>query len=386
MKIGINAVGLNPGKTGGSETYFRSLLHYLQKVDRDNSYSVLCAPRHVGEIALFNPSFRERTVPVHPGSAPGWLLRGALRRATGIDLLGAYVNRLDLDLIHHPFPFLNPRGLKVPAVLTFYDLQHEYLPEFFTEKQITSRRQDYLPSAREATRIIAISEHTKSCLVEKYEIDPGKIDVIHIGFGKEYGLIEDSARLENVRGRYGLNRPFMYYPAATWPHKNHGTLLRALRLLVDRHGFDGELVLTGAAFQAQDEIMEEIGRLGLKNAVRPLGYLPYEDLPCLFNLARVMVFPSLFEGFGIPVVEAMACGCPVACSGTTSLPEVVGDAAVMFEPLSAEDMAEKLWAIWNDGETLGRLRELGLQRAEFFSWEEMARKTIDVYRKSLENT
>lgn len=383
MKIGINAIGLNPGKTGGSETYFRSLLHYLQEVDHDNAYSVLCSPRHIAELPLFNPFFRAKKVPIHPDFSPGWLLRGALRRATGVDILTTFFHRQDLDLIHSPFPFLNPRRLKIPSVMTFYDLQHEYMPEFFTEKELKSRREDYIPSARQATRIIAISEHTKIGLVEKYSIDQDKIDVIHIGFGKDYGIITDAGRLEKVRGNYGLNRPFLYYPAATWPHKNHKTLLQALRLLIDRYGFSGQLVLTGATFNAQDEIAREIGRLGLEDAVQSLGYLPYEDLPCLFNMARMLVFPSLFEGFGIPVVEAMASGCPVACSDRTSLPEIAGDAAVLFDPTSPEEMAEKIWGAWSDEDIRRLLRERGLRRVGAFSWEVMARRTIDVYRKAV---
>jgi glycosyltransferase involved in cell wall biosynthesis len=176
----------------------------------------------------------------------------------------------------------------------------------------------------------------------------------------------------------------LYYPAATLPHKNHKALLAALKLLKDRYRFDGQLVLTGIAMKANSEIMDEIGRLGLKDTVKVLGYLPYEDLPCLYNLAWLMVFPSLFEGFGIPLVEAMACGCPVACSNVTSIPEVIGDAGLTFDPNSVEDLAEKVYLLWTDEEQKKTLRIKGLQRAgsKVFSWENTARETINVYKKA----
>jgi glycosyltransferase involved in cell wall biosynthesis len=141
-------------------------------------------------------------------------------------------------------------------------------------------------------------------------------------------------------------------------------------------------VFSGIAMHENDAVLEEINRLGLQNDVVILGYLPHAELPYLYNLARLMVFPSLYEGFGIPLVEAMACGCPVACSNTTSIPEVVGDAAVTFDPGSAEEMAEKIWAIWNDDVLLCDLKTKGLGRVGQFSWENMARQTVQVYKKA----
>jgi len=148
--------------------------------------------------------------------------------------------------------------------------------------------------------------------------------VVYTGYGSEYRVIDDIAALEKATIKYGLNRPFLYYPAATWPHKNHKTLLAALKILKERDLFDGILVLTGITQQSHDSIIEEIQNLGLSEVVKLLGYLPYAELPYIYNLARALVFPSLFEGFGIPLVEAMACGCPVVCSNMTSLPAVIG--------------------------------------------------------------
>ena len=383
MKIALNATLFRPGQMGGMETYFRNLLFSLQEVDDKNGYSLLCDSHYIEALPLANKNFKAKRLNFTQPSL-GWFVRGVVRNITKYDILRPVMNRLEVDVIHHPFSILNPLHLSVPSVLTFHDMQHEFFPEYFSAYEMKVRKEFYRPSAEQANRIIAISEHVKSSLVERYEIPPEKIEVIYNGCSSQYRIIEDHDRLEQIRLKYGLHRPFMYYPAATWPHKNHKTLLAALKLLQDRGRFDGQLILSGVARKANSAIMEEIGRLGLQDTVRVLGYLPYEDLPCLYNLARLLVFPSLFEGFGIPLVEAMACGCPVVCSNVTSIPEVIGDAGETFDPSSVEDIVEKVSLFWNDEEERKILKAKGLERVRsgLFSWEEVARKTIHVYEKA----
>ncbi len=381
MHIGLNIIGLPLGAWGGVETYFRNLLHYVQQVDSRNEYTLLIDERNVSEFPLSSPLFSLRTYDFSRPSLQ-WFIRAVLRHGFGSDILKPLLKRIQLDVMHHPFTVLTPPGLSTPSVLTFHDMQQEYSPEFFSARELRWRRHTYRSSAEEATRIIAISEFTKQCLTDRYQISPDKIDVIYEGYGPEYRIMEDREALNGIRKKYELFRPFLYYPAASWPHKNHRTLLAALRILCDRRGFDGELVLTGIAMQAHGDMLKEIQRLGLSDRVKVLGYLPYDELPFLYNLARVMVFPSLFEGFGIPLVEAMACGCPVVCSGTTSIPEVVGDAGATFDPLSAENMAEAINAVWQSDSRREDMRARGRRRAELFNWEITARKTIDTYERA----
>lgn len=364
------------------ETYCKDLLDALQEVDTDNHYTVLCDSHYQDAIKTKNPHFRHAAWNFSKPSLL-WLLRGVIRNTINIDILTPFVNRLQVDVIHHPFSFLNPLHSRIPSVLTFHDMQHEFYPEYFSSFEMKTRNELYRPSPGLATRVIAISEHAKSCLVDRYGIRPEKIDVIYNGFSPSYTILNDAAGLEKIRVKYGLSRPFMYYPAATWPHKNHLKLFAALKVLMDLHRFDGQLVLTGVAQQAHDETLAEIGRLGLQDMVKVLGFLPYEDLPWLFNLARMMIFPSLFEGFGIPLVEAMASGCPIACSKVTSIPEVVGEAGVFFDPLSVEDIAEKIWTLWTDEVVRKEMVSAGLERVKMFSWEKAARETVEVYRKAL---
>jgi glycosyltransferase involved in cell wall biosynthesis len=380
MKIVLNAVALAPSQMGGGETYFRNLVSSLQDVDTDNDYYLICSEQHVNSFQLSNPHFRPLQCS-YTKPSPLWYLRAAIRHVTPIDILRPFMNRLDVDLIHHPFSIMQPVNHKIPSVLTFFDMHHEFFPEYFSPYAIKARKALYRPSAEHATRIIAISEHAKMCLVERYSIDPNKIDVVYISYSPQFREINNHDGLESVRARHGLNKPFIYYPAATWPHKNHKRLLAAIKFLKDSYGFDGQLVLSGIAMQTNDEILGEINRLGLWDDVTVLGYLPYDDLPGLYNLARLMVFPSLSEGFGIPLLEAMACGCPVACSNAASIPEVVGDAALIFDPVSVEDMAEKIWRLWCDDALRQESKVKGLERVKLFNWDSMARQTIKVYEK-----
>lgn len=381
MNIGINAITFVPGKIGGMETYLRNLVDRIQRTDNVNSYLLLCDRRFAGEFPVVGDNLRIRHVDYARPSL-NWFLRGLFRNTVNVDILKREMRKVEVDLIHHPFTVVTPLGSGIPGVLTFWDMQHEFFPEFFDRVELRKRRQIYPASAREARRIIVSSRFTGDCLVEHYGVANEKIEVIPTGYGPEYRVIDDPEGLQQIRNKYGVDRPFLFYPAATWPHKNHKNLLAALGILKESYQFDGELLLSGIAMQSHGEILSEAERLGLTGNVRLLGYLPAADLPYLYNCARMMVFPSLFEGFGIPLVEAMACGCPVACSDTTSLPEVAGDAGVLFDPLKPDQIAETVWSVWADEAKQREMRERGLDRARLFTWDETARRTLEVYRKS----
>lgn len=381
MRVGLNATSFLPGRMGGMETYFRNLLDRLQHLDHENDYLLLCDKRHAGEFILFNSQFRTEYIN-YAKPSPAWFLRGVIRNVINLDILASRMNGVKVDVIHHPFTVLTPPDIKLPSVLTFWDMQHEFFPEFFSSTELLKRQRLYRASAERATRIIVSAAFTKECLVNRYGIAAEKIEVIYTGYGPENRLLNDAELLAVARSKYGLDKPFLFYPAATWPHKNHKRLLEAVKIMRDRYAFDGSLVLSGVAMQSHSEIKAEILRLGLADQVKILGYLPATDLPCLYNCARLMVFPSLFEGFGIPLVEAMACGCPVVCADATSLPEVVGEAGMLFDPLDPEKMAETIWSAWNDEGMLASMRERGLDRAKLFNWDDAALKTIAVYNKA----
>ena len=381
MRIGLNAIGFNPGTMGGLETYFRQLLHYLQLESGEHDYLITCKNTEADSFKLQNPSF---SLKVFNFGRPSlrWLIRGALFEVAHVDIIKYSMNQLPVDVIHHPFTVLEPLGLKIPSVLTFWDMQQEFYPEFFTRREMRYRNFSFSASAQQAKRIIVSSNFTKKCLIERYQVRSDKVDVIYTGIDEEYRPVTDSAVLAAVRVRYCLPDVFIYYPAALWPHKNHRTLLDALCLIRDRYGLEANLVLSGMSIGRAGELRTEILKRNLQGVVTVLGYIPYEDLPSIYNLATIMVYPSLFEGFGIPLVEAMACGCPVVCSHSTSIPEVVGDAALLFDPLSVEEMASTIFKALDDRVLRCKMSNVGLEQAKLFNWRETARQTQAVYEKA----
>ena len=381
MRVGLNATSFLPGQMGGMETYFRNLVDRVQAFDHDNEYLILCDKRFAGEFPLPNPNFRMEHIN-YAKPSPAWFVRGIGRNIFNRDILAGRMNRVKVDVIHHPFTVLTPPDIKLPSVLTFWDMQHEFFPEFFSRAERLKRQRLYRISAERATQIIVSATFTKECLISRYGIESEKVQVIYTGYGSEYRHVDNSELLVAICAKYGLDRPFLFYPAATWPHKNHKRLLSALKLMRERYAFDGTLVLTGIAMQSHSDIQAEISRLGLTDSVKILGYLPAPELPVLYSCARLMVFPSLFEGFGIPLVEAMACGCPVVCSNTTSLPEVAGEAGLTFDPLDVEAMTVAIWTAWSDEEKLAGMRKRGLVRTTLFNWNDTATKTIAVYKKA----
>jgi glycosyltransferase involved in cell wall biosynthesis len=381
MRIGLNAIGFSSGTMGGVETYFRQLLHHLQLESGAHDYLIACKNTDVDSFELQNPRFSMKVFNIGRPSLR-WLIRGVMLEVAHFDIIKSSINQLPVDVIHHPFTVLEPLGLKIPSVLTFADMQQDFFPEFFTRRELRFRGYAFKASVHEARRIIVHAQFTRDCLIERYGVKADKIDVITHGYGEEYRPIKDDAALDAVRYRYRLPDGFIYYPAALWPHKNHRVLFDAVSLVHDRYGLKVNLVLSGMTTGRGSELRAEILRRGLEGMVTVLGYLPYEDLPSLYNLATMMVFPSLFEGFGIPLLEAMACGCPVVCSRTTSIPEVVGKAALLFDPQSAEEMASAIFKVWNDRELRGKMRLAGLERAEMFDWRETARRTLAVYEKA----
>ena len=368
MTTGIVGTAFAGGGSGGIDTLFVRLLTALAAHGEARPFRVYVWPDQAA--ALPPVGANTTVVPV----SPDWPLVHRLRNRLGRDglspVLRRYFQSEPVDLLHFPFTTIAPDGLDLPKVLTFCDMQHEFWPQFFSEDELAKRRATYRRSTQDATRIIAISEYTKQTLIDRYGTDPAKVVTVHPA--------HDEARFTPLPPHLPETEPTFFYPARRWPHKNHRRLLSAFARVVE-HFSDARLVLTGAPDAGDTAITRQIWEHGLTRSVQFAGRIGDDDLPALYSRATAVVFPSLFEGFGIPVLEAMATGCPVACSNTTSLPEVAGDAAVYFDPEDATAIADAMIELAKDSALRASLREKGLTRAKQFTGEKMAAKTLAVY-------
>jgi glycosyltransferase involved in cell wall biosynthesis len=348
--VGISLLTLVPRLSGGSETYARELVRALARVGRL-------------EYRVFAPTVAPDAVDGLPGTTVTSYRasRSTAGRLTAMALATALPGRVRrelgterLDALHFPLTLAIPRRSGVPAATSVLDLQHELFPEFFSRGERAYRRVAYRAAVREARLVIAISEHVKETIVERLGVAPERVRAIHLGIDLERLSPGDDAR-----------EHFLLYPANGWPHKNHRRLLEAFALL-RRERPELRLVLTGSG----------LDKLPSAEGVEVRGHVPRDELVRLYRTAAALVFPSLYEGFGLPPLEAMACGCPVAASNAGALPEVLGDAARMFDPSDPDAIAASVAAVLDDP---APLVQRGLERSRSFTWDACARRHDEVY-------
>jgi len=266
--------------------------------------------------------------------------------------------------------------------VTILDLAIIRFPEKFRRWHRTFSRYLLPRVVKSVEAIVSLSEATKRDLVELLDVAPERVRVIPCGVSRRFApFAPDDPHLENVRHRYSLPENYAITVGAIEPRKNLPRLLRAIDLLSHTQPSfrDMKLLHVGPAGWLSDEVGATISALRLEQRVRFLGYVPIEDLVALYQLARVSVYPSLFEGFGLPVLEAMASGCPVVTSNCSSLPEVAGDAAILVDPTSVDSIAEGLARVWEDDRLRGDMIARGRRRATRFTWDAAARETMKLY-------
>ena len=289
------------------------------------------------------------------------------------------VERLNPDLVH--FTFQEAFRTTIPSFYQPWDLQHRHLPEFFPARERDRRDASYRAFCEQAALVVVASDWVKRDLTAQYGIPDERIAVVNVPPVTSAYPHPTSRERTSMRERLQLPGRFLLYPAQAWPHKNHARLLRALALLRAR-GLRIPLVCTGASNEHSAAVRRAAGEAGVADDVVFLGFVAPEDLAGLYYVASALVFPSLFEGWGMPVLEAFRAGLPVTCSNATSLPELVGDAALVFDPLDVEAIAYAVNRIWVDEDLRIRLRERGRERAQAFSWERTVRTLRAYYRRA----
>jgi len=368
LRIGIDYTAAVHQRAGIGR-YARGLVRGLAQLDRENEYLLLVAGRPKDE-GTFPPNFKPRYLPLSPHRAT--ILWQRLRVPLPADLFTGL-----LDLFHSPDYVLPPlrRGRKV---LTIHDLSFLRYPEGADPRLRWYLTQAVPHSIGQADLVLADSHNTKSDLIELLGVEAGRVEVLYPGVEERFHPLDEGS-LAPVKARYRLDFPFILIVGTLEPRKNHVGLLQAYTLLKGRHPH--RLVIAGGKGWLYEAIFREVERLSLEERVLFLGYVPEEDLPALYNLADLFVFPSFYEGFGLPPLEAMACGTPVVVSDISSMPEVVGDGALLVPPQDVEALAEAMKKGVSDASLREELRSKGLEQARRFSWSETAKRLLAIYKR-----
>jgi glycosyltransferase involved in cell wall biosynthesis len=368
--VGVNAhlLSLTGGyRSAGISSYIYNLLHHLPATAPEMEYTVfLNEGRYQAPPGLRLKVSRLPTN--HPPVRILWeqALLPWIARSEGLDL-------------YHSTAFVGPVASNCPFVTTVHDLSFLYYPDRFR-----SLRRRYLQvfariSVRRARRVIAVSESTKRDLVSVYDISPAKIDVVHNGVDASFRPLP-ADQVAAFRQQKGLPDRFVLFVGTLEPRKNVVRLVEAYARLPKGRP---PLVLVGGKGWFYDEIFRRVEAMELTDEVHFSGFVPAEDLPLWYNAADLFVYPSIYEGFGLPALEAMACGTAVITSTASSLPEVVGKAGKLVDPTDTEALATAMEQVLGDREMQEQMQAAGLVQAEGFSWEKTARQTVDSYRHAL---
>jgi glycosyltransferase involved in cell wall biosynthesis len=368
VRVGFDASALQP-LTTGAEEYQRNLVDALSRRGDDLNLMVY-TPRGVG---AWPQNVRIHEMPWNVG-------QNVARIAKGAFLWPRRWSRDELDVLHVPFYYL-PLGAPATSVLTVYDVRFARFPATYRPARLLFLRWAVPQSLRRARRIIAISEFTKREIVEIFRVSPDKIAVTPLAVSPRFHSVAAPEQVAVIRRKYGLHAPFVLCVGTIEPRKNLERTVEAFGRL-RRRGTDHILVLAGAPYFGMRRLAATIARLRLEGAVRVIGHVPDDEMVALYRTADVFVYPSLYEGFGIPVLEAMTCGTPVVASNVTSIPEIAGDAALLFDPRDADALASAMESVLSSAEMAARLRAAGRERAACFTWTETARRTMDVYRQA----
>ena len=368
MNIGFDIRTLAFRK-GGISHYAYNLLKSLIHLDQENHYYLFNYTKSSHEWDTFRGNVREIVLrlPQRHGGKTFWE-----------KMLVPFVTwKYDLDVWFSP-DFFVPRFLNIPRMVAVHDLI--FMNFYDSEsKYAKTLRHKVAYAIRHAAKIIVTSHYTLGDLHKAFALDSGKVAVIHLAADERFHTIE-KALVSTVLKRYEIDFPYLLFVGEISRRKNLSGLLTAFHLLKQDGKISGrKLVLVGKKTTDTDQIMQEVSELGISEDVLFTGYIPDEDLPFIYNGADVFVFPSLYEGFGIPPLEAMQCGTPVAASNATSIPEVVGDGALLFDPRDPSNMADKIDAIINAKVDVDDLKAKAKRQAQRFSWASTAKQTMEIF-------
>jgi glycosyltransferase involved in cell wall biosynthesis len=371
MRIGIDA-RLYSTRYTGIGRYVKELVDNILETDQENEYILFFNDPEYSSYLPPNSRVSKRRV-----KAPHYSL------SEQTSFVGD-LNREELDLVHFTH-FNMPLLYKRPSVVTIHDLSISKFPELMARQGVL-QRMGYTMTIKNAVKtaraVICISENTKEDAIHMLGADVKRIHVIYEGVAEEFAPVTDEGKLTDLKRRLKIEKPFILYTGNFRAHKNLVTLVKAFNLLRNRYQNESQLVLAGDPSQATPELADTIHSLGLDAYVLQPGYVAEEDLPALYSAARVFAFPSLYEGFGLPPLEAMACGTPVVAANASCLPEVLGDAALYFAPQDPDELAAQLAKVVTEDSVHDDFRARGFNRVKRYSWKKMAQEILAVYKEA----
>ncbi|MCK5084588.1 MAG: glycosyltransferase family 4 protein [Candidatus Pacebacteria bacterium] len=372
-KIGIDARMHGYAQTGIGN-YIRHLLQCIFETDKKNEYVIFLMPEEYDKFNLPNKRIKKIKV---SSKWYGW--KEQL-------LFPFQLYKENLDLMHFTH-FNSPILYFKRSIVTIHDITPYFFPGHKMRSIIRKIgfKTVFFSSVKKASKVIAVSENTKNDIANYFKIRKDKINVIYEGTDSQFRVINDDQKIADIKKRYNITKPFIFYTGVWRNHKNLVGLIKAFGILKNKYKLDYQLVLGGKEDPYYPEVRETWEKLRLENEIIRTGFIDQEDLPLFYNAAEVFVIPSFYEGFGLIGLEAFACETPVISSNTTSLPEVLGNAAMYFNPKNTEEMAERIKLVLTDKKLYNELKEKGFKQIEKYSWKKMGRETMDVYREILGN-
>jgi glycosyltransferase involved in cell wall biosynthesis len=365
MRVAIDARKLHDFGIG---TYIRNLLRHLARTDHSTEYVLLCGEADLGVAAQLGPNFRAVLEP-----SPNYSLREQVH-------VPWVLRRERPDLYHAPH-YVLPAGVRCPSVVTIHDCIHLMFPQYLPNRLAYAyARAQMWSAARRSDCILTVSEASKRDILHLFNVPPEKIVVVYNAIDSHFANTPSEDAVTRVRERYQLDHKFVLYVGNIKPHKNLVRLIEAFDELRQGDLEDLKLLIIGDQISRLPALRRAVHRHKLHKQVRFLGYVGDDQLAILYRLASVFVFPSLYEGFGLPPLEAMASGTPVVTSNVSSLPEVVGDAAVLVNPYDVDAIVDGLRRVLTDPVLAADMRRKGIERAREFSWERSVAKTWAVYQ------
>lgn len=392
MKIGIS-IEIEPGLNGGIAPAIHSLISALGRLN-DGPETYVLVVRSQKQADWLAGLGANQQIVLHPGATRRRTFRTRIKdfktsikqRLTApshwmeAPVSDGYFESLGLDVMH--FPTQSFTYCAIPTVYNPHDLQHLHYPQFFTPHELVWRHAMYPTACRLSQAIIVNSQWIKDDVVRQFAVDPAKLQVIPEAAPTVFTRAMSKDDIDAAAKRHSLASGYALYPGVTWPHKNHARLFEALAHLRDKHGKVVKLVCTGARHEPSwPELSASLRELKLDDQVQFLGFVSPEDLRCIYAMAGCLVMPTLFEANSLPIFEAWAEGIPVASSNVTALPEQVGDAGVLFDPLEPVSIASAIERILFDQNLRQTLIEAGHRRLADFDWDRTARAYRAVYRK-----